>query len=237
MQNVRNDGKVLLIIPAYNEEKNLPQVIADIEQQVPALDYVIVSDGSTDGTVELCRERKYRHIALPVNLGLAGCFQTGMQYAWEQGYQYAVQFDGDGQHKAESVEALKQKMLEGGYDIVMGSRFLTRKKGRSMRELGSVLISAAIRGTTGQRVTDPTCGLRMYSRSMIHRFAWKLNYGPEPDTMSYLIKNGAKIAETPVEIEDRLSGESYLKPLNAARYMCRMLISILVIQNFRSSHV
>ena len=111
---------VLLIIPAYNEAGNLPRVIENIETQDFPMDYLIVSDGSTDGTIALCEEKHYNYVALPTNLGLAGCFQTGMQYAARRGYRYAVQFDGDGQHRAEDIRALYEKMQEGDYDIVLG---------------------------------------------------------------------------------------------------------------------
>lgn len=225
-----NKNRVILIIPAYNEAGNLPRVVSDILSQDFPMDYVIVSDGSTDGTRELCEREHYNYIELPVNLGLPGCFQTGMKYAYRMGYDFAVQFDGDGQHRAADVEALYNKMKEGGYDIVQGSRFLEKKKGGSMREIGSRLISMAIKLTTGKTITDPTCGLRMYSHKVIEGFANRLNYGPEPDTVSYLIKNGARVVEASVIINERLSGESYLVPINAIKYMARMLISILVIQ-------
>ena len=113
------------------------------------------------------------------------------------------------------------------------SRFLEGKKDWSMRMIGSRMIGAAIRLTTGARLTDPTSGMRLFSRKMIEEFALNLNYGPEPDTISFLIKQGARVAEVPVIIDERTAGESYLKPLTAASYMARMLISILVIQNFR----
>jgi glycosyltransferase involved in cell wall biosynthesis len=232
-------NNVLLVIPAYNEAENLPKVVENIRRQnlnknqTEPLDYIIVSDGSTDGTEALCRAEGYPYLSLPVNLGLAGCFQAGMKYAYRAGYRYAVQFDGDGQHRAEDIPALLKTMQSGDYDIVLGSRFINKKKDGSMRALGSRLITAAIRMTTGKTVTDPTCGLRMYSRKAIASFANELNYGPEPDTISFLIKNGAKLAETPVVINDRMAGESYLRPWNAIRYMTRMLVSILLIQNFR----
>ncbi len=229
-------SRVLLVIPAYNEAENLPRVVADITEHGNGADYIIVSDGSTDGTEALCEKMGYHYISLPVNLGLAGCFQTGMKYAHRRGYRYAVQFDGDGQHRAEDVAALLKTMEAGDYDIVLGSRFLEKKKGGSLREIGSRMISAAIFLTTGRKVTDPTCGLRMYNRRVIESFAEKLNYGPEPDTISYLMKNGAKVAEAPVTIEERLAGESYLRPMNAIRYMLRMLVSILLVQNFRGAY-
>ena len=226
-------NNVLVVIPAYNEEANIERVVEELVRDYPELDYIVVNDGSKDRTADICREKGYHLLNLPVNLGLAGCFQAGMKYARLKGYQYAIQFDGDGQHRPEYIESMRQKMDEG-YDIVMGSRFITKDGNmKGMRAIGSRLIKFAIRITTGTMVTDPTCGLRMYNRKMIDIFANRLNYAPEPDTISYLIKNGAKVAEVPVKVADRESGESYLRPFNAAKYMLRMLVSIVFIQNFR----
>lgn len=229
---VQNMQDILLIIPSFNEEKNIGQVVGELEKDFPQFDYLVVNDGSTDGTAKICRERGYHMLNLPVNLGLAGCFQAGMKYAYEKGYRYAIQFDGDGQHRPEYIEAIREKMDEG-YDLVIGSRFVGQPKDLSMRMIGSRLISGAIRLTTGAAIADPTSGMRMFNREMIKEFALNLNYGPEPDTVSFLIKQGAKVAEVPVTIASRLAGESYLKPGVAAAYMVRMLISILLIQNFR----
>ena len=224
--------KVLLVIPAFNEEKNIERVVEDLVRGFPQLDYVVVNDGSRDCTAKICREKGYNLLDLPVNLGLAGCFQAGMKYAYQKGYRYAIQFDGDGQHRPEFIGPMKEKM-EQGFDIVIGSRFIYGKKGWSMRMVGSRLIGAAIRLTTGARITDPTSGMRLFDRRMIEEFALNLNYGPEPDTVSFLIKQGAQVAEVPVTIDERLEGESYLRPLTAVHYMTRMLLSILFIQNFR----
>lgn len=224
--------KVLVVIPAYNEEANIDRVVRELTQNFPELDYIVVNDGSRDKTAQICREKGYNLLDLPVNLGLAGCFQAGMKYAWNKGYACAMQFDGDGQHRPEFIGRMKEKMDEG-YDIVIGSRFIHEKKDYSMRMIGSRLIAGAILFTTGVRVTDPTSGMRMFNREMIGEFAWNLNYGPEPDTVSYLLKQGARIGEVPVEIAERAGGESYLKPAVAVSYMARMLISILLIQNFR----
>lgn len=224
--------KVLVIIPAYNEEANIEMVVKELVQKYPELDYIVVNDGSRDQTAQICRENGFNLLDLPVNLGLAGCFQAGMKYAWNKGYAYAIQFDGDGQHRPEFIEAMKEKMEEG-YEIVIGSRFIYDKKDFSPRMIGSRLLGGAIFLTTGAKVTDPTSGMRMFNREMIGEFAWNLNYGPEPDTISHLLKQGARIGEVPVEIMDRTGGESYLKPLVAMKYMVRMLISILLIQNFR----
>lgn len=224
--------KVLLVIPAYNEEKNIKKVVDLLEQGFPELDYVVVNDGSRDRTGEICRELGFNLLDLPVNLGLAGCFQAGMRYACQKGYAYALQFDGDGQHRPEYIASMK-KEIEKGYDIVIGSRFIHRKKGWSIRMVGSRIIGGAIRLTTGARLTDPTSGMRLFDRKMIEEFALNLNYGPEPDTISFLIKQGARVGEIPVTIDERLEGESYLGPLTAVHYMARMLLSILFIQNFR----
>ena len=224
---------LLIIIPAYNEEKNIERVVDHLREQYPQFDYIVINDGSRDATARICREKGYHLLDLPVNLGLAGGFQAGLKYAWENNYSYAIQFDGDGQHRPEYIQPMKDKMAEG-YDIVIGSRFLTEKKSRSMRMLGSSLLSLAIRLTTGTRIKDPTSGMRMFSRKMIEEFALSLNYGPEPDTVSYLLKQGARVAEVQVKMDERTAGVRYLNPVNASKYMIKMLFSFLVIQNFRN---
>ena len=225
-------NEVLVIIPAYNEEANIGRVAENLIRNHPELDYVIVNDGSADRTAEICRENGYCLLDLPVNLGLAGAFQAGMKYADRKGYRFAVQFDGDGQHRAEFIGPMREKMEEG-YNIVIASRFVTEKKPHSMRMLGSRIIAAAIRLSSGASIADPTSGMRMYDRGMIHLFANQINYPPEPDTVSWLVKNGAKVAEVQAVMDERTGGVSYLTPMNAVRYMTRTLISILFIQSFR----
>ena len=224
--------KCLVIIPAYNEEENIVRVIDNLKDNYPMYDYVVINDGSADDTARLCRKHGYELIDLPVNLGLAGAFQTGLKYAYRKGYDYAIQFDADGQHRPEYIGPMLEKIQEG-YDIVIGSRFVTEKKPKSLRMLGSNLISLATRMTTGRRVKDPTSGMRMFNKKMIAEFALNLNYGPEPDTISYLLKQGATIAEVQVEMDERIAGESYLNLSRSIMYMLRMLMSILFIQNFR----
>lgn len=224
--------KCLVIIPAYNEQDNIVRVIENLKNNYPQYDYVIINDGSADSTPEICKKRGYELIDLPVNLGLAGAFQTGLKYAYEKGYDYAIQFDADGQHRPEYIEPMLKKMQEG-YDIVIGSRFVTRKKPKSLRMLGSNLISFAMRLTTGHKIKDPTSGMRMFNKKMIEEFALNMNYGPEPDTVSYLLKQGATIAEVQVSMDERIAGTSYLTLGRSMMYMMRMLISILLIQNFR----
>lgn len=222
----------LVIIPAYNEEENIERVVENLKNHYPMYDYVIINDGSSDNTAKLCRKKGYELIDLPVNLGLAGAFQTGLKYAYRKGYDYALQFDADGQHRPEFIEPMLRKMQEG-YDIVIASRFVTEKKPHTMRMLGSNLISAAMKLTTGRQVKDPTSGMRLFNKKMIAEFALNLNYGPEPDTISYLLKQGATIAEVQAKMDERIAGESYLNLTKSMMYMLRMLLSILLIQNFR----
>lgn len=224
--------EVLIVIPAYNEEENIERVVDLIQKTYSEYDYVVVNDGSKDRTADICRKNNYELLDLPVNLGLAGAFQAGLKYAYEKNYSYAIQFDADGQHRPEFIEPMLVKMKEG-YDIVIGSRFVTNRKGKSLRMFGSKLITIAIKLTTGTRISDPTSGMRMFSKAMIKEFAKNLNYGPEPDTISYLIKNGAKVSEVQVEMDERQFGESYLNMIGSMKYMSKMLLSILVIQNFR----
>ena len=225
-------SKLLIVIPAYNEEGNIVHVVNELVAHYPQYDYVVVNDGSRDHTAALCRQNGFRLIDLPVNLGLAGAFQTGLRYAAENGYDCALQFAADGQHKPEYIQPMLDE-LESGADIVIGSRFLTVKKPKSLRMLGSYLISWAIRLTTGQAICDPTSGMRMFNRRMVEEFALNLNYGPEPDTISYLIKNGAVVREIQVQMGERLTGTSYLNFTRSIQYMLKMGLSILLIQWFR----
>ena len=224
--------KTLLVIPAYNEEDSIVQTIKDIRIAAPTVDYIVVNDGSTDATAALCREHKYPFLDLPVNLGLSGAFQAGMKYAYRHGYDCAIQFDADGQHRPEYIEALANATQD--HDIVIGSRFVDSKKPFSLRMLGSWIIGKAIKLTTGKTIRDPTSGMRAFNARMIKQLAMGLNYGPEPDTVSFLIKKqDAKVAEIPVIMQERLAGESYLNLKNSILYMSRMTLSILLIQYFR----
>ena len=224
--------EVLLIIPAFNEEESLPKVVEEV-RCLPFCDYIVINDGSGDGTGALCARNAYPCIDLPVNLGLAGALQSGMRYAKQNAYNYAVQIDADGQHMAEYVITLLEEIKRGS-DIAIGSRYLRGNKGaQSIRGFGSKLISAAIRATTGQKITDPTSGMRMFNKKMIDIFSESINLGPEPDTIAYLIRNGAKVGEVSVKMRERLAGKSYLTAFNALTYMLRMALSILIVQFVR----
>lgn len=225
--------KTLIVIPAYNEKDNIERVVDNLIQNFPQYDYVVVNDGSTDITGDICRIRGYELIDLPVNLGLAGGFQAGLRYARSRGYDAVLQFDADGQHLPEYIAPMIECMEKTNCDIVIGSRFVTVKKPKSLRMVGSYLISWAMRLTTGKKICDPTSGMRLFNRRMIKEFALDANFAPEPDTISFLLKNGATIREVQVEMAERIAGESYLNLKNAAKYMFKMGISIVLIQWFR----
>ena len=224
--------KTLVIIPAYNEEASLVSTVEALQSACPIVDFIVVNDGSKDATPEICRENEYPFLDLSINLGLAGAFQTGMKYAWKHGYDCAIQFDADGQHLPEYLPKLSELTKEA--DIVVASRFIDEPKPKSMRMLGSNLISATIKATTGVLINDPTSGMRAYNRKMIEIMANNLNMGPEPDTISYLIKKkGAKVKEVQANMRERVAGESYLTAGVSVGYMLKMMISILFVQFFR----
>jgi len=226
--------RLLVIIPAYNEEANIERTVQNLKQYMNAeWDFVVVNDGSKDKTAQICREKKFPLLDLPVNLGLAGAFQAGLKYAKEKDFDYVLQFDGDGQHRPEYIKPMLLAMQENQLDIMIGSRFVNQKKPKTLRMLGSNLISAAIKITTGQKLKDPTSGMRMFNRKMISEFGSNLNYGPEPDTIAYVIKNGATVQEFQVSMDERIAGESYLNLARSIRYMLNMFVSILFVQSFR----
>ena len=224
-------GKVLLIIPAYNEGENIERVVDNLIENYPQYDYIIVNDGSRDNTLEICRKRGYHCIDMPINVGLTDGVQTGMMYAYQNGYDYALQFDGDGQHDPAYIADMLEAMKE--CDICVGSRFVTEKKDHSLRMLGSNVIQLAIKVTTGKTVKDPTSGMRMFNRATMKIMARTVDYGPEPDTLAHFIRSGAEVKEVQVEMHERTAGESYLNMSRAAKYMLRMVFSIVLVQWFR----
>ena len=224
--------KTLIIIPAYNEEENIERVVENLKINLPECDYVVVNDCSSDKTRKVCLKNNYNFIDLPINLGLAGAVQAGYQYAYKKNYDIAIQYDGDGQHRPEYIRDLVGG-IAGGADIVIGSRFVNSKKPWTARMIGSRLITFVTKLTTGIEVKDPTSGMRAINNKLIKEFAFNMNYPPEPDTIAYQLKKGACIKEVHVEMDERIAGESYLNITNSIKYMTRMLISILFIQNFR----
>lgn len=225
--------KCLIIIPAYNEADNIEKVIDNIINNFPQYDYVVVNDGSTDSTRKICKARGYNLLDLPVNLGLGGAIKSGIKYANYYQYEYAVQVDGDGQHNPRYIADMIDSMKKHDSDIVIGSRFVNQKKPFNMRMLGSNLISLAIFITTGKKIQDVTSGMRLFNKRMIKRFGYKMNYGPEPDTLAFLLNCGVKIEEVQVTMNEREAGTSYLTIGRSISYMVHMMYGILVFQWFR----
>ena len=225
--------RILAVIPAYNEEKSITKVINDLCENAPDVDILVVNDGSADNTASICRENPHCIlIDMPFNVGLAFAVQTGLRYAAKHDYDYALQFDGDGQHRADYIKDLLAKSQEG-YDIVIGSRFYTEKRPITLRTIGSSFVSIAMRLASNIKITDPTSGMRLYNKKLLHEFAENINYEPEPDTLAYLARKGVRICEVQVTMDEREHGVSYFTLFRSVLYMLRMGFSILIVQWFR----
>lgn len=226
--------RVLAIIPAYNEQESLLDTVNMVTSECPGIDYLVVDDGSSDGTAQVMRSGCLHGVSLPVNTGLTSGIRTGMKYAYRNGYDAAVQIDADGQHLPRYIAPMAHAMEKEKADIVIASRYLdgtVRPEGA--RGVGSRLISGLIRQTTGTTITDPTSGMRMYNRRMIKLFAKGFDVAPEPDTVALVARKGGKVVEVPCTMRERQGGESYLKLGNAIKYMARTCTSILLFQWLR----
>ena len=223
--------KVLIIIPAYNEELNIEKTVNDVKNNTE-YDYVVVNDCSKDNTKKVCEKNEFNMISLQVNYGLTSGIQIGMKYAYENNYDIAIQFDGDGQHQAKYIKDLVEKIEKENCDIAIGSRFEKEKKPHSMRMLGSNIIQFAIKLVTGKRITDPTSGMRAYNKKAIKEFITNTSLTPEPDTIVYMIKKGLNVQEVQVEMKEREFGESYLNTFKSIEYMLSMMFSIVFIRAF-----
>ena len=219
--------KLLIIVPAFNEQESIINTINDLKKNASFADYVVINDCSTDKTEEILINNSINYISLPVNLGLSGAIQTGFKYAYRKGYDCVLQFDGDGQHNAKYIRSMLEKLADG-YDIVIGSRFVNIKKPWSLRMIGSRVISRLIHIMVGKSIKDPTSGMRLFNRNMIYDYAYNMNRRPEPDTIVYQLRHGAKITEVQVEMNERYAGESIYSGLSSSvKYMLNMIISIV----------
>lgn len=224
--------KKLLIIPAYNEEKNIENTIKKLlALNNPDIDYIIINDGSTDNTLAILDNNNFNYLTLPINLGIGGAVQTGYKYALYNNYDIAIQFDGDGQHNVEYISQLIQQ-VEAGNDLVIGSRFLdnlTGFKSTKTRRVGIKLLSNLIKLCTGKRITDPTSGFRACNRKIIELFSMNYPYDyPEPDTIVKVIKKGFNVKEIPVIMNEREQGKSSINMLKSVYYMIKVSLSIII---------
>lgn len=222
--------KKLIIIPAYNESSNIVNTVNQIKSKAPDFDYIVVNDSSSDNTLDLLKQNDMNYINLPVNLGIGGAVQTGYKYAEENGYDIAVQIDGDGQHDPAYLNTLFEKLVEENADMVIGSRFIQNEGFQStfMRRVGITYFMWLIRLLTGTVITDPTSGFRMVNRDVIHVFAqdYPIDY-PEPESTVHLLKKKKKVVEVPVKMLARQGGESSIKPWNSVYYMIKVTLAIL----------
>lgn len=220
--------KTLIVVPAYNEQDNIKKLADELNSL--NYDFLVVNDCSKDDTQKVLEENNIKHLDLPINLGLAGVTRVGFKYAREYDYDCVVCVDGDGQHQPSFIKNITQE-IENGYDYVVGSRFVSEKKPGGMRMLGSRLLCFLIKLKTGQRVYDPTSGMRGVSRKVIEDFDSSMNYYAEPDTMCHLINKGYKVKEVQVKMKEREAGVSYFhSPFKSIYFMLAEVLSILFIQ-------
>lgn len=227
--NWRTGMKVLVIIPAYNEEENIKQVVDNLKATCPFVDYVIINDCSKDRTVQICEENHYNYISLPGNLGIGGGVQTGYLYARDNGYDIAIQYDGDGQHNAEYIKDLIKPLEEGIVDMTIGSRFINKEgfQTSAMRRTGITILKWVIRICSGVTATDATSGFRAANRRLIEFFAdnYAQDY-PEPEAIVAARRSGYRIMDVPVVMNERTAGVSSIGAMDSVYYMIKVVLAI-----------
>ena len=223
--------KVLIIVPCYNEEKNIERTIEGIIEK--GYDYVIIDDGSKDASLEIARKNNYQVIHLSNNLGIGGAMQTGYRYAARNGYDVAVQIDGHGQHNVEEVDKLIQPIRDGLCNMVIGSRFIDNKgfQSSAMRRVGIRFLSWLMKLFSGQEILDMTSGFRAIDKSLIRRFSdrYPSEY-PEPVTNLQVTKLGYKIKEVPAMMNERQQGRSSIFGIKNVYYMLNVIFQLILIQ-------
>jgi glycosyltransferase involved in cell wall biosynthesis len=222
--------KTIIIIPAYNEEKNIELVVENLIKNYPQYDYVVINDCSTDKTREILKQKNYNFIDLPVNLGIGGGVQTGYKYALENNYDIAIQMDGDGQHNPQYYEQAVNMIKNNNADIVIGSRFIKKEgfQSSSIRRFGISFLSNLIKLICRADIKDVTSGYRIINKRFIEIYAreYAQDY-PEPEAIVNAKINKAVIKEIPVQMNERLGGESSISPLKSIYYMIKVSIAII----------
>lgn len=233
---MEKNPKVLLIIPAFNEQDNILNTYNTIlsynKEHKKNYDVIVINDGSSDDTLSVCRNNDIPVINLIQNLGIGGAVQTGYKYAMANGYDIAIQYDGDGQHDVSYVDDLVKELKSCKADIVIGSRFtgkLESFKSTRLRRFGISIISRLIRITTGVKITDPTSGFRAVNKSVIAHFAntYPKEF-PEPESIVTLIKRGFVVKEVPVKMKERINGVSSIRMWKSAYYMISVCFAIII---------
>lgn len=227
--------KALVIIPAYNEEKNISKLLDRLKNSCPECDAVVVNDCSGDNTLRICRESGANVIDLPVNLGIGGAVQSGYKYALYNDYDYAIQVDGDGQHDPEYIKLLLSG-LEKGSNLCVGSRFIDGEGFQSspLRRIGIRYFSCLIYIFTGQQIKDPTSGFRACDRKGIQLFAhdYPRDY-PEPESIVNAARQGLKVMEVPVVMKRREGGKTSITSVKSVYYMIKVSLAIIIASFFR----
>ncbi len=237
-------NNTLIIIPAYNEEEaieNTVRTLLDFD-----VDILVVNDGSSDTTLKVLSNidseiDKLSYISLPINSGIGAGMQAGFIYATRNDYEYAVQFDGDGQHSSESLLKLVKYSKENDLDLCVGSRFLDKNnpnfKSSTLRRVGINFFAGLISFLTNTKVTDPTSGYRVYGKRAIAFFAkyYPDDY-PEPEVLFWCAKNRFRIDEITVQMHERQGGESSIQRLKTVYYMIKVTVAILI-DKLRSNEV
>ena len=221
----------LVIIPAYNESASIVNTVNDIKKNAPDFDYVVINDHSKDNTLQICKDAGLNVIDLPLNLGIGGAVQTGYLYACQNGYDIAVQFDGDGQHDAKYLNEMAETLVKEQADMVIGSRFIEKEGFQSSfsRRLGIRYFTFLIKILTGQKITDPTSGYRMCNRKIIELFAgnYPKDY-PEPETTTWILRKKLKVLEIPVIMRAREEGVSSISLKKSFYYMFKVTMAIII---------
>ena len=222
-------NKALIIIPAYNEEKTVGQVVRDIYSIISAVDVLVVSDGSTDATAKEAKAAGAFVIELPVNLGIGGAMQTGYRYAAEEEYEYAVQVDADGQHDPKDLPKLLAEAEKKDANLIIGSRYVAKTGYQSTyaRRFGMIMFSGFVQMAVGYPVKDTTSGYRVADRRVIQLFRdyYPLDY-PEVEVLVLLHRHHVKIKEVSVEMRERQAGRSSITMLKSVYYMFKVSLAI-----------
>ncbi len=224
--------RVCVIVPAYNEAASLPAVAAGLRQHAAACDVCLVDDGSTDDTAAVGARLGLAVLRSPINLGIGGAMQIGYLWARRRGYDAAVQFDGDGQHDPQFIEALLEPIRMGRAALVVGSRFLGERGFRStaLRRIGIRYLAWFLRLRCRARVTDPTSGFRAANRAVIELFAraYPSDY-PEPEAIALALRNGLRVQEAPVQMAARSHGESSIGAWQSLWYAVKVSVALLLL--------